>query len=132
MSTPKSINLAVAEQIEKLGSEKVIEAVVDRLVQAEVTRRADALASVIKLSEEAARDVKKTSKPDMVSIAADGTKTESFSQKGFDEKKKAEDKLTKIEAAVVNATEKGDWSKLYDLTKNIGSKATEAKSDDAQ
>jgi hypothetical protein len=131
MSTPKSINIAVAEQVEKLGSEKVISAVIDKLVQIEVTRRADALASAIKLSEDAAKELRKVEKPDQVFIAADGTKTLSYSQKGFDEKKKAEDKLAKIEAAVVAATEKGEWSKLYDVTKNSG-KPTEAKPDDAQ
>src|SRR4051812_37883653 len=133
MSTPKSINVAVAEQVEKLGSDKVVSVVIDKLVNAEVTRRADALASAIKLSEEAARDIRKASKPDMISISADGTKTESFTQKAFDEKKKAEDKLAKIEAAVVAATEKGDWSKLYDVTKGGSAESkSESKTDDAK
>jgi hypothetical protein len=47
--TPKSINIAVAEQIEKFGSDKVVNTVVEKLVNAEVIKRADALAAAIKL-----------------------------------------------------------------------------------
>jgi hypothetical protein len=128
--TPKSINIAVAEQVEKLGSEKVITAVVDKLVTAEVTKRADALASAIKLSEDTFRDLRKASKPDQVAIAADGTKAETFSEKAFKAKKQLEEKLAKIETVVTNATEKGVWDKLYELVKGGGQPA-EAKTDDA-
>jgi predicted nucleic acid-binding Zn-ribbon protein len=128
--TPKSINIAVAEQVEKLGSEKVITAVVDKLVAAEVTKRADALASAIKLSEDTLRELRKASKPDQVAIAADGTKVESFSQKAFEAKKKLEDKLAKIDTVVTNATEKSEWGKLYELVKGGGQPA-ETKTDDA-
>ena len=127
--TPKSINIAVAEQVEKLGSEKVINTVVDKLVTAEVAKRAEALASAIKLSEDTLREQRKASKPDQVSIAADGTKTETFSAKAFEAKKKLDDKLQKIDNVVTNATEKGDWGKLYELIK--GGPSTETKPDDA-
>ena len=36
---PKSINIAVAEQIEKFSSDKVISTVVEKLVQVEVNQR---------------------------------------------------------------------------------------------
>lgn len=129
MSTPKSINIAVAEQVEKLGSEKVINSVVEKLVAAEVTKRADALASAIKLSEETLREQRKAQKADQVSISADGTKVETFSAKAYESLKKLNEKLAKIDTVVTNATEKGDWSKLYDLVKGGGKE--EAKTDDA-
>jgi endo-1,4-beta-D-glucanase Y len=129
MSTPKTINIAVAEQVEKLGSEKVINSVVEKLVNAEVTKRADALAAAIKLSEDTLREQRKASKADQVSISVDGTKVETFSAKAYETLKKLNEKLAKIDTVVTNATEKGDWSKLYDLVKGGGN--AEAKTDDA-
>jgi endo-1,4-beta-D-glucanase Y len=129
MSTPKTINIAVAEQVEKLGSEKVINSVVEKLVNAEVTKRADALAAAIKLSEDTLREQRKAQKADQVSISADGTKVETFSAKAYETLKKLNEKLAKIDTVVTNATEKGDWSKLYDLVKGGGN--AEAKTDDA-
>lgn len=130
MSTPKSINIAVAEQVEKLGSEKVINSVVEKLVAAEVTKRADALAAAIKLSEDTLREQRKAQKADQVSISADGTKIETFSAKAYESLKKLNEKLAKIDTVVTNATEKGDWSKLYDLVKG-GGQSTETKTDDS-
>lgn len=128
--TPKSINVAVAEQLEKLGSAKVVDTVVEKLVSAEVTKRADALAGAIKLSEDTLREHRKASKPDQVSINAEGQKTETFSAKAFESKKKLEEKLAKIEKVVQNATENGDWGKLYELVKG-GGNPEPAKTDDA-
>src|SRR5208283_2520754 len=128
--TPKSINIAVAEQVEKLGSEKVVTAVVEKLVAAEVTKRADALASAIKLSEDTLRDLRKASKPDQVAISATGEKVETFSEKAFKVKKQLEEKMARIDIVVTNATEKGEWGKLYELVKGGGQPA-EAKTDDA-
>lgn len=127
--TPKSINIAVAEQVEKLGSQKVVDSVVDKLVTAEVNKRAEALAAAIKLSEDTVREQRKAAKPDQVAISADGQKVETFSPKAFEAKKKLDEKLAKIDKIVVGATESGDWGKLYDLVKSGGN--TEAKADDA-
>lgn len=131
MSTPKTINIAVAEQVEKLGSEKVINSVVEKLVNAEVTKRADALAAAIKLSEDTLREQRKAQKADQVSISADGTKVETFSAKAYETLKKLNEKLAKIDTVVTNATEKGDWSKLYDLVKGGGNASAETKADDS-
>lgn len=129
--TPKSINQAVAEQVEKLGSAKVVESVVEKLVNVELTKRADALAAAIKLAEDTLREQRKASKPDQVSIAADGQKTETFSAKAFEAKKKLDEKLVKIENVVNNATEKGEWGKLYELVKNGGQPAAESNDSNA-
>jgi hypothetical protein len=127
--TPKSINIAVAEQVEKLGSEKVVNAVVEKLVNAEVAKRADALAAAIKLAEETLREQRKASKPDQVALSAEGQKTETFSPKAFEAKKKIDEKLAKIEKVVQNATEKGEWGKLYELVKSGGQSAPESTSE---
>lgn len=122
--TPKSINVAVAEQVQKLGSQKVVDAVVEKLVTAEVAKRADALAAAVKLAEDTLREQRKASKPDQVAISATGEKTETFSAKAFEAKKKLDEKLTKIDNVVTNAVEKGDWGKLYELVKNGGTTAS--------
>lgn len=49
----KSINILVAENLTKQGSQKVVDTVVDVLVQKEVTRRADALTAALKLHDDA-------------------------------------------------------------------------------
>lgn len=121
--TPKSINVAVAEQVEKLGSQKVVDTVVDKLVTAEVNKRAEALAAAIKLSEDTIREQRKAAKPDQVAIGADGQKQETFSPKAWESKKKLDEKLAKIDKIVVGATESGDWGKLYDLVKSGGQSA---------
>ena len=114
---PKSINIAVAEQIEKFSSDKVISTVVEKLVQVEVNKRADTLHSAIKLSEDTFRELRKASKPDQVFVDGEGKRAESFTIKAYETKKKLEEKLAKIDTVVTNATEKGEWNKLYDLVK---------------
>lgn len=129
----KSINIAVAEQVVKLGSAGVVAQVVDKLANAEVAKRAEALLSAVKLAEDTAREQRKASKPDQVSIAADGTKTETFSAKAFESKKKLEEKLAKIDRVVNGATENGNWGELYNLVKgggNIDGLADKPKTDD--
>lgn len=126
--TPKSINIAVAEQVEKLGSEKVVNAVVEKLVNAEVMKRADALAAAVKLAEDTLREQRKASKPDQVAISAEGEKVETFSPAAFEAKKKLDGKLAKIEKIVQNATETADgWGKLYELVKSGGQSAVQAE-----
>ena len=131
MTNPKSINIAVAEQVAKVGSTKVVELVVDKLVTAEVSKRAEALASAIKLAEDTLREQRKASKADQVSIAADGTKTETFSAKAYESLKKVNEKLAKIDKVVENAIEKSEWGKLYELVKG-GGNSEPAKTDDSE
>jgi c-di-GMP-related signal transduction protein len=121
--TPKSINVAVAEKVQALGSQKVVDAVVEKLVTAEVAKRADALAAAIKLSEDTLREQRKAAKPDVVTLDAAGNKSESFTAKAFEAKKKLDEKLAKIDSVVTNAVEKGEWGKLYELVKNGGTPA---------
>jgi len=128
--TPKSINIAVAEQVEKLGSAKVVDAVIEKFVDAEVAKRAEALATAVKMAEDTLREQRRAAKPDQVAISADGQRIETFSQKAFEARKKLDEKLAKIEKVVQNATENGDWGKLYELVKGGGQPAATEQSGD--
>jgi hypothetical protein len=122
--TPKTINVAVAEKVAGLGSAKVVETVVDKLVTAEITKRAEALAAAIKLAEDTLRESRKAAKPDVITVNAAGEKSEAFSPKAFEAKKKLDEKLAKIDKIVEAAlTDGGDWGKLYELVKNGGNQA---------
>lgn len=127
--TPKSINITVAEQVVRLGSDRVVQTVVEKLVNAEVTKRADALAAAIKLSEDTLREQRKA-KPDQVAITAEGQKVETYSSKAFEAKKKLDEKLARIDKIVADATENSNWGKLYELVKGGGSQQP-AESDDS-
>lgn len=125
----KSINVAVAEKIAATGSKTAVDMVVDSLVKTEVNRRADALEKGLKLHEDTFRELRKV-KPDQVTFNLDGTKaTETYSKAVIDNNKKLNEKLAKIEKAVVNATDNNQWSDLFNLVKGGGNAAE--KSDDA-
>lgn len=126
----KSINTAVAEQIAKLGSTKVIDTVVESLVKVEITRRSDALEKAMKLHEDTLREIRKV-KPDQVTFNLDGTKaSETYSKQAYENNKKLNEKLAKIEKVIVAATEQEKWGDLYNLVKSGGT-PTETKTDDA-
>lgn len=127
----KSINVAVAEKIASLGSPKVVDMVVEKLVNAEVAKRAEALAAAVKLAEDTLREVKKAEKPDQVAIGANGDKIETYSVKAYEAKKKLAEKMAKIDKVVNSATDGGNWGELYNLVKGGGNPpAEEKKADD--
>ncbi len=121
MATPDSIKVTVARRVAELGSERVVDEVVTNLVESEVTRRAAALAAAVELSAKAKRELNKA-KPDQLAIAEDGTETGTYSRDAFEAKKKLEDQIAKIDAAVKAATENGDWGKLYEVTTQLSGK----------
>lgn len=115
----QSISMKVAEQVKQLGSEKVVNQVVDTLVTSEINKRAEALAGALKMMDESSRELKKT-KPDQVAIQQDGKKVETYSAKAFEARQKLEEKIAKIDKIVEAAVDNGEWGKLYDLVKNAG------------
>ena len=133
----KSINILVAENLTKQGSQKVVDTVVDVLVQKEVTRRADALTAALKLHDDARKELLKF-KADVVNYNEDGSVASStWSKAKLDEKKKTTEKMEKIERSIVKATEKDDWSDLYNLkgggdNKPTDGKPSETKADDTK
>ena len=126
----KSINSAVAEQIAKLGSAKVIDNVVEALVKVEIARRTEALEKAIKLHEETLREIRKI-RPDQISFNLEGAKvSETYSKAVYDSNKKLNEKLAKIEKTIVAATENDKWGDLYNLVKGGGNTPTENKQSD--
>lgn len=116
----KSINTAVAEKVAGLGSTKVVDAVVEKMVAAEISKRAEALAAAIKLHDDTRRELNKV-KADQVSLDENGQKvSETFSKKAYDHKKKLTEKLAKVDKTIVAATEKDNWGDLFNLVKSGG------------
>lgn len=126
----KSINIAIAEGIAKLGSTKVVDTVVESLVRVEILKRADALEKAIKLHDDTIKEIRKI-KPDQITYDLDGTKqTETYSKSVIDNNKKFTDKLKKIEKTIVDATEAEKWGDLYNLVKGGVNEAKPEKTDD--
>jgi len=114
MSSVKSINEKVAEAI-SMASPAILDKVVNKLATLEIERRADALLNAVSAATTVWRELQKA-KPDNVSFAADGTELPgTYSKAKFEEKKKLEEKLAKIEVAVAKALEKGDFSGVLGL-----------------
>lgn len=122
----KSINTAVAEKVAGLGSAKVVDTVVEKMVAAEVAKRAEALAAAIKLHDDTRRELNKV-KADQVSLDENGQKvSETFSKQAFENKKRLTEKLTKVDKTIVSATEKDNWGDLYNLVKGGGTQTPAA------
>lgn len=118
----KSINTAVAEKVAGLGSTKVVDTVVEKMVTAEISKRAEALATAIKLHDDTRRELNKV-KADQVSLDENGAKvSETFSRQAFENKMKLAERLIKIDKIIVAATEKDNWGDLYNLVKGSGNK----------
>lgn len=111
----KTISVVVAEQLSELGSKKVVDSVVNILVNKEIENRSTLLLSAIKQFEELNKQLNKI-QPDMVSYNEDGTKVASnWSKQKLEEKRKIEEKIKKIDNAVNKATEQNDWSSINNL-----------------
>jgi hypothetical protein len=114
VSASKSIGIKVAEQISAAGSE-ILDRVVEKLAEVEIAKRADALLNAVNAAVTTQRELYKV-KPDQQSYDASGkVVSETYSKARFEEKKKLEEKLAKIEAAVDKAVTKGDYSGVLGL-----------------
>jgi DNA repair exonuclease SbcCD ATPase subunit len=120
MST-QTLKEAVAQRITNLGP-AIEESVVTVLTDQVKKKRSDAILTMLNLIEDAQKDLKKI-KPDQQSFGADNKLvSETFSKKAIDDKKKAEDKLTKMEAALELALDpvKPNYEKLFNIVNNKG------------
>ena len=128
-NTPKSINIAVADQLKTLGSTQVISIVVNRLAEKEINNRADILATAVVLSEFLNRDLNKSSKADSVSYNPDGSiNSETFTKQGLDAKKKAEQRIEQLEKLFDQAISQDKWAELNQFVKNNDPKSNQNKS----
>lgn len=114
VSASKSIGIKVAEQISAAGP-VILNKVVEKLATVEIEKRADALLNAVNSAVSTQRELYKV-KPDIVAYDGEGKEVSAnWSKVKLEEKKKLEEKLTKIEAAVTKAVEKGDFSGVLSL-----------------
>lgn len=113
VSASKSIGIKVAEII-TASAPTILNKVIEDLVKVEVEKRAIALLNAINSAVATQRELFKA-KPDQQSYDGDGKViAETFSKAKYDEKKKSEEKLAKIEAAIEKAVA-GDFSGVLNL-----------------
>jgi hypothetical protein len=116
----------VADRI-KNGKDDVRARLVNVLVERELTSRVDLLDKALAKHGELTKAMKKI-KPDVETFDATGAKLEQFSKAKFEEKKKAEDQVTKLEAALELAFN-GDFGKLKELVGKGGNSGGETKTE---
>ena len=113
-----SVQQKIATQIAELAP-SVEEAVVNTLVERELTKRSEAVVQCMDTLGKLEGDIRKI-KPDQVSYDSDGKIiSESFSRNKFEEKKKLIERIGKYTSAITKAIEKADFSDVYNL-KNQG------------
>jgi hypothetical protein len=114
VSASKSIGIKVAETIAAAGP-AILSKVVEKLATVEIEKRADALLNAVNSAVSTQRELFKV-KPDVVAYNEKGEEvTANYTKPKLEEKKKLEEKLAKIEAAVTKAVEKGDFSGVLSL-----------------
>lgn len=123
-----SINIAVAQRLIQACPALPLQHVIDRLAEAEIKKRADALFKAVQASDDCYRQFAKMNRPDVIGYDS-GRKiiSEAFSKQRLDEVEKVQKKLSKIEKAVGRATAaKPDYSELLSLNLNDGDGNTQA------
>lgn len=114
VSASQSIGQKVAANIADAGP-AILGKVIDKLASAEIEKRADALLNAVNAAIATKRELYKV-KPDLVAYNADGkVASENWTKPKLEEKKKLEEKLAKIEAAVDKAVNKNDFSGVLGL-----------------
>lgn len=114
ISASKSIGVQVAAQISSAGP-TILGKVIEKLAQVEIEKRAEALLNAVNSAVATQRELYKV-KPDIVALDGNGKEvTSNWSKAKYDEKKKLEEKLAKIEAAVTKAVKENDFSGVLSL-----------------
>ena len=121
-----SIKETVAERIAALGPQ-VQDGVVSVLVEQVKDTRVKAILTALNLIEEAQKELKKI-KPEQTFGPDNKLVSEYYTKANMESKKKTEEKVAKIEAALVLATdsEKPDFKKLFEIVQNKGNAPAEA------
>ena len=114
MTNLKTINEAIADQI--AGSSTVVREIVIRtMVDAEVNRRTNMLVEAIQKAEQQRRELRKF-KPDQISYTENGeVASATWSKEVLEDKKKATEKLEKLERAIEKALTAGEFNDLSNL-----------------
>jgi hypothetical protein len=127
-----SIKDSVAERVASLGP-TVQEGVVTVLVEQEKEKRVKAILGAMNLISDTQKELKKI-KPDQTFDKDNKLVAETFSKSNMEAKKKLEEKITKVETALAQATsETPDFKKLFEVMQNKGgdSKPAAAPADDS-
>jgi len=104
----------ISETIKNGGNEKVMARVKEAFVERELQKRTDAMVKAFDKLTEARSDLKKI-KPDVIAYDENGQEVSAqYSKAKVDERKKAQEKVAKIESAI-NLALTGDYSKLYSV-----------------
>ena len=115
-----SLQVTIAEKLREFNSNKIIDSVVDRLVDVEVSNRINICVQAVNLYEDLLVESKKI-KPDIVSFNDDGSPANVlWSKQKIEEKNKMSDKITKINKTISRALEENNWKDLFDLVKSYG------------
>lgn len=89
---------------------------VNMLVERELTSRVEVLDKALNKLKDVRKELQKL-KPDQVAMAADGTKTETYSEAKWKERAKVQEDLTKLEKAVEAALAGESFDKLRESVK---------------
>lgn len=129
-NTTFTITVKVADRIASIGSTKVVDSVVDQLATKEINRRSEILVRAMALGDSLTREVRRASRPDQIAInPTTGKRTETFSKNGFENKKKTEEKLTKLDVLITNAIDKNEWDKLNQMLNTKDGNSNNQESD---
>ena len=122
-----TIQEQVAAGIAKLGP-RVETTIVDMMVDKELERRTPPIVQGLDRLSEFDVELKKTDKPDVKTLNADGSlKDESYSPKKFEEVKKIKERIQKLTNAINKALDNGDLKELNQLLQSSGKDKAEGK-----
>ena len=113
-----TINERIADGIKKDANTNAIDRVVEKRVEAEVTRRADLLEKALDKYNSTKKELEKC-RPDIVShVVIDDVpvKQEAWSDKALQAKQKLQKLVADFDVAIMKAFTEGDYKKLQELS----------------
>lgn len=111
------LKVKIAEGLAACGP-KVVDRVVETMVERETNKRSTALVTVLDLLAREELDLKKIDRPDTEAYDGEGKVVSSTYTKGrIEEIKKAKESIAKKQKAISDALEKNDYSGVYNYAK---------------
>lgn len=110
----KTIQESVAEKITNC-SDKVINAVVEKLAEVEISKRIELITKAINKQDQLEKELKKINKNDVVQYN-DGVVTEVMSKARYDEIGKSKERITNLKKAIDSALTQNSYESYTKLT----------------